>query len=258
MLTTITATLPGSLAVGTIFTYAGVGYANYTGDGGAATSATFNSPYGIALDSLTGNMYIADSLNNVIRMITKSTGIITTVAGTGVSGYTGDNGLATLAKLQNPTGVAVDSLSGNIYSADNLNSVIRMVTKSTGIITRIAGTGMEGYSGDGGPATSAMLHYPRSIAVETRTGNIYICDLYNNVIRMVKKSTGIITTIAGTGGYGYKGDGGPATAAMLFSPNGVTVDASSGMVYIADSYNYVVRVVNGIPSAPTTSAGKAK
>ena len=187
--------------MGTIFTYAGVGYANYSGDGGAATSATFNTPFGIALDSLTGNMFIADGRNNVIRMITKSTGIITTIAGTGVAGYTGDNGLATLATLFEPAGLAVDPKARILYIGGFVNNVIRAVMIDTGIITTIAGYGGGGgYSGDGGPATSASLFNPLGVAVDLNTGNVYIADSGNNVIRMVTKSSGTITTIAGAYG----------------------------------------------------------
>ena len=177
-------------------------------------------------------------------MVTKSTGIITTVAGDGTGGYTGDGGLATSARLYYPRGVAVDA-SGNIYIADTGNNRIRMVTKSTGIITTVAGDGTRGYTGDGGLATSAGLYNPQGVAVDASV-NIYIADYANHRIRMVTKSTGIITTVAGDGQYGYTGVGGLAT---LYYPEGVAVDAS-GNIYIADTGNHRVRLVKPQASTP--------
>ena len=267
-------------STGVISTIAGTGTYGYSGDGGLATEATLSYPEGIDADPRTGNLYIADSSDNAIRMIAKSTGIITTIAGTGTDGYSGNGGLAIEAMLNDPSAVIFDALSGNIYIADTGNNAIRMIAKSTGIIITIAGTGIRGYSGDGGLATSAMLHNPSSVAIDALTGNIYTCDRDNNIVRMITKSTGIITTVAGTGRWGYSGDGGPATLAMLFEPYSVVIDASSGMMYIADSSNYVVRsviltldvtsrpfaspvagaptAVTSIPTAAPSSAGEGR
>jgi trimeric autotransporter adhesin len=228
---------------------AGTGSYGYSGDGGQATSAALNYPYGVAVDA-SGNMYIADS--NRIRMVTKSTGSISTVAGTGSSGYSGDGGQATSAALKYPNGVAVDA-SGNIYIADTYNNRIRIVTKSTGIISTVAGTGSYSYSGDGGQATSAALFYPYGVAVDA-SGNIYIADTYNHRIRMVTKSTGIISTVAGDGTPEYKGDGGPATSAILYYPASIAVDAL-GNIYIADSFNYRIRMVTKSTGIISTVAG---
>ena len=232
-------------STGVISTIAGTGLSGYSGDGGLATNAALSYPVGIDVDPSTGNLYISDW--NVIRMVAKSTGIIITIAGTGKYGYNGDGGLATLASLGSANiavaGIAVTAVTGNIYIADDGNNVIRMVAKSTGIITTIAGTGRGGYSGDGGPATSAMLSNPSDVAVDALTGNIYICDMGNNVIRMIAKSTGIITTVAGAHRRGYTGDGGPATLAMLSAPRSIAIDASSGMMYVADTSNNVIRSV---------------
>jgi hypothetical protein len=195
--------LPGP---GLINTVAGTGTAGYSGDNGAATSAALYAPQSLAVD-IYGNIYIDDYFNNRIRLLNVSTGIITTVAGTGAAGYSGDGGSATSAKLNYPGGIAVDG-SGNIYIADSTNSVVRKVTASTGIITTVAGNGSIGYSGDGGAATSAELDEPLSVAVDT-AGNIYI-STFDNRIRKVTKSTGIITTVAGNGTAGYTGDGGAA------------------------------------------------
>jgi sugar lactone lactonase YvrE len=201
---------------------------------------------------VSGNVFIADSENNRIRMVTKSTGIITTVAGNGVQGYSGDGGLATSAQLSYPYGVAIDA-SGNIYISDLSNFRIRMVTKSTGIITTVAGSGVYGYSGDGGQATSASLIYIHDVATDA-WGNIYFADSIR--IRMVTKSTGIVTTVAGAEGQGYSGDGGQATEAILYNPRGVTVD-TSGNIFFADSSDYRIRMVTKSTGIITTVAGIA-
>jgi trimeric autotransporter adhesin len=230
---------------------AGDGTTGYKGDGGQATSAGLYYPSGVAVDA-SGDIYIADNFNNRIRMVTSSTGIITTVAGDGTFGYKGDGGPATSAGLFYPLGIAVDA-SGNIYIADTNNCRIRLVTRSTGIITTVAGDGAVGYKGDGGPATSASLHNPWGIAVDA-SGNIYIADIDNHRIRLVTRSTGIITTVAGDGTFGYKGDGGPATSAGLYYPYGVAVDAS-GNIYIADTSNNRIRLVTRSTGIITTVAG---
>jgi trimeric autotransporter adhesin len=211
---------------------------NFGGDGGLATTASFNNAYGVATDA-SGNIYIADEYNNSIRKIDQMTGIISTVAGKGPdhAGYSGDNSAATSAMLNLPRGVAVDN-DGNIFIADSQNNVIRKV--SNGIITTIAGTGLPGYSGDGALAINAKINYPQSITVDNE-GTIYFTDMNNNVIRKVDNS-GIITTYVGTGASGYKGDGGLATKAKINYPWGIAVD-SDGNLYIADTNNAAIRVV---------------
>jgi trimeric autotransporter adhesin len=240
--------------IGEIDTVAGSELSGHTGDGGLATSATFNYPRSVAVDT-SKNIYIADTENNCIRMVTKSTGIVTNVAGTGSIGSTGDGGQAILATLNNPYGVAVDA-SGNIFIADTLNNLIRVVTKGDGLINTAAGTGLYGDGGgDGGPATAAGLSNPYGIAFDT-SGNMYIADTLNNRIRMVSTITGIISTVAGIGSFGYSGDGGPATLAALSGPSGVAVDVS-GNIYIVDSgiNNYRVRMVMKSSGIMSTVAG---
>ena len=222
-----------------------------SGDGGVATSATLNAPRGVSVD-ISGNVYVTDNVNNKIRMVT-STGIITTIAGTGIAGFSGDGGAAIFAQLNNPTGVSVD-ISGNVYIADYYNNKIRMVN-SAGIITTFAGTGAQGSSGNGGAATSAQLYGPNGVSVVI-SGNVYIAENGNNKIRMVT-SAGIITTIAGTGTYGSSGDGGAATSAQLASPTGVSVD-KSGNVYISDNDNFKIRKVTSTGIITTIAGTGAK
>ena len=249
-------------STGIIKTYAGNSLADggtFSGDGGPATSAGLSNPFGVAVD-ISGNLFISDSRNNRIRLVAQSTGIVTTYAGSGTAsayesgGFTGDGGPATSAGLNYPAGAAVD-ISGNLFIADSGSYRIRLVTKSTGIITTYAGTGyidFMTFSGDGGPATSAGLNYPAGVAVDI-SGNLFISDSGNNRIRVVTKSTGIITTYAGTGTKTFSGDGGPATSAGL-SSGGVAVDIS-GNLFIADSDNNRIRLVAQNTGIITTYAG---
>jgi len=238
-----------------ITTVAGNGTNGYSGDGGPATNAELNYPAGVAVDAA-GNLFIGDQLNMRIRRV-GTNGIITTVAGNGAAGYSGDSGPAASAELGYPSGVAVDA-AGNLFIADSANIVIREVG-TNGIITTVAGEGIQGYSGDGGPATSAELYYPNGVAVDA-SGNLFIADQDGNVIREVG-TDGIITTVAGNGfgagmsrGVGgYSGDGGAATKAELDWPACVAVDAS-GNLFIADAGNNVIREV-GTNGIITTVAG---
>ena len=211
------------------------------GDGGAATSANFYAPTALAFDK-SGNLYVSDLLNHVVRQITPG-GTISTFAGTGQYSFNGDNGAATQTDLNQPFGLAVDA-AGDVYIADSQNHCVRVVTPD-GNIHAVAGTpAASGYSGDGGPARNAKLNMPLGIALDA-AGNLYIADSGNNVIRMVSTS-GTISTIAGNGGRGSSGDGGPATSAQLNKPEGILVD-SGGAVYFSDYFNNRVRqVVNGI------------
>jgi len=243
-----------------ITTVAGTGTAGYNGDNIPATSAKLYSPFGVAVDSA-GNLYIADTDNNRIREVSAATGVITTVAGNGIDGFSGDNGPATSAKLASPQGVAVDSV-GNLYIADTNNSRIREVSAASGVITTVAGGGsgcpMQTDSiGDGCPATSASLFYANGVALDSN-GNFYIADGDNRRIREVSAASGIITTVAG-GGSGCAGqtdsvgDGCPATSAELYIPEGVALDSSLNL-YIADRDNRV-REVSAATGIITTVAG---
>ena len=220
-----------------------IGVSGGDGDDDVATSATLNYPCGLSLDTIHNLLYIADASNNKIRLVTLSSGIITTYAGTGTSGSSGDNGVAVTAQLNYPEGCACD-LNGNVFIADTFNNRIRKVN-SAGIISNFAGSGIYGSSGDGAKAINARLAFPNTVATD-RFGNVYIADTYNNKIRLVNLK-GIISKFAGTGIYtsGPNINGVLAKSAHLNYPIGLTVDYS-GNVYIADSNNYVVyRVTNG-------------
>lgn len=234
---------------GVITTICGTGEEyTYSGDNGPAVLAPIDRTLSIAIDAL-GNIYFTDGARNVIRKI-NSSGIITTIAGTGLPGYTGDGGPATAAKLSNPYGLTTDKV-GNIYFCDNGNYVVRKISRS-GIITTVAGNGISGYSGDGGQATAAQLN-PMFITLDLY-GNIYTAEY--KVIRKIDTS-GIIKTVAGNYalGTGYSGDGGSATAAQFYAALGISVDAI-GNLYIADAGNSRIRKVS-VGGTITTIAGGA-
>lgn len=248
--TSYTITSPPTAVISTV---AGNGSSGYGGDGGLATSASIGIPTAVALDSK-GNFYISDAENEVIRKVSATTGVITTVAGSGIPGYSGDGGPATGAELSYPIGLAIDS-SGNLYIAEYWNCVIRKVTASTGIISTVAGKyGSCSYSGDGVAATAASLRYPEGVALDS-VGNLYIADTQNNLVREVSAATGLISTIAGVpNGLGSTGDGGPATKALLNFPSALAFDGS-GNLFIADTQNYRVREVEASTGIITTVVG---
>ncbi len=245
---------------GTIQTVAGNFAAGmgYSGDSGPATAAQLNGPQGIAVDAL-GNIFIADTSNFVIREVTASNGNIQTIAGVQYAFnasclFSGDGGPATAAQFCYPSDVLLDG-NGNLYITDEENSVIRVVNTGTqpltvagitipaGFIQTIAGTpDQTNYAGDGGPATSAFLTYPTRVALDG-SGNIFIADVDNYVIREVDASTGTISTYAGNHTLAYSGDGAPVLNASLHYPNGAATDPA-GNIYIADTYNQVIRVMN--------------
>lgn len=260
-----------------IETIAGSGVAGFAGDGGAAVAAALNEPTGLAFDA-SGNLYVADTDNNRIRRIALG-GTITTVAGNGTAGYTGDGGPARAAALNQPRAVAVDA-AGDLYISDSGNERIRYVSAASGTISTLAGTGATGMAGDGGPAAAAQLFDPAGLRLDG-AGNLYIADEGNNALRrigpdgristlatqlnrpadvvldaqgdiyiaevggnrvMERTPTGTLTTVAGTGAAGYSGDGGKALAAQLNRPAALALD-SSGTLYIADLGNNCVRAV---------------
>ncbi len=228
---------------------------SFSGDGGLATSATLDSPADVTIDSA-GNLYIVDSSNQRIRKVDANSGIITTIAGTGTAGFSGDGGPATSATMRNPGGIAVDS-GGNVYFADTTNSRIRKIDVNTGVISTIAGNGIDTFSGDGGPAINASLHFPEDVAIDQHD-QLYLADRVNRRIRKVDLNTGIITTVAGTDGEPNEisGDGGPAINALIDYPHGVAVDAA-GNIYIADQFGFTIRKVDSSTGFISTIAGQA-
>ena len=249
-----------------IYTVAGDGSPGFYGDGMPATSAELQMPLGVAVDGA-GNVYIADSDNFRIRKVDAATGIITTFAGNGIQGFSGDGGLAIDAEFgfaegaPGNTAIAADG-AGNIYISDQINNRVRKVDAATGIITAYAGNGTQEISGDGGQASAAGIPAPAGIAIDA-SGNLYIAETYVthdgatpefNVVRKVDAATGIITTVAGNGNAGTSGDGGPATSAELDGPFQVALDGT-GNLYIEEVGYPVVQEVNATTGIITTVAG---
>lgn len=275
---------------------AGTGQAGYSGDGGQAAKAQLNNPFGVIVGA-DGAIYFCDTMNHVIRRIARN-GVITTVAGSGRKGYSGDGGLATRAELNEPYEVRFDR-QGNLFFVERMNHVIRRVDRRTQIISTVAGTGQPGFSGDGGPANKAAMNQPHSIQFDNN-GDLFICDILNHRIRKVDLETGLITTfagtgeknvtpdgakiagtalngpraidfdrqgnlwlalregnavykldlkagtihhIAGTGRQGFTGNGGPAKLATLSGPKGLSI-APNGNVYLADAESHSIRMID--------------
>src|SRR5579862_5790331 len=241
--------LAAAMASGqTINTFAGNGTAGYSGDGGPAAQAEINRVVGLAIDA-GGNVYMADQNNNRVRKV-DAKGVITTFAGTGTAGYSGDGGPAVQAELNGPLGVCV-APNGNVYVNDNGNKRVRAISPA-GTISTVAGNGSTVSSGDGGPATAAGFEIPIRCAVDSK-GNLFIVDQGASLVRKVDGS-GTITTYAGIGGQSFSGDGGPATQAGMNNPTWVTVDAA-GNLYITDQFNFRIRMVNAATGTITTVAG---
>jgi trimeric autotransporter adhesin len=239
-----------AVASGYIATIAGTGTSGYSGDGGPSTAAQIAAPEGIAVNAA-GDLFIADHVNNRIRKIDHTTYIISTVVGTGTSGYSGDGGPATAARLNGPFDIKFDG-AGNMYVSDYTNNVIRKInTHDT--ITTIAGTGAAGYSGDGFAATAATMSLPYRMAFD-RAGNLFFVDGNNAAVRKINMTTGIITTIIGSLGSGSSGDGGPASAAKLTFPTVIAFD-TAGNMYVADRGNDRIRKVNALTDTINTVVG---
>jgi streptogramin lyase len=252
--------LLSATAAGTIETLAGTGKAGYAGDGGKATAALLNQPFHCELDGK-GNLYVAEVFNHCIRKIDLKTGVITTVAGTRVKGYTGDGSPATRATMNEPYAV-VASPAGDLYITDRLNAVIRKVDGATGVISTAAGTGKRGYSGDGGKGTDAQLDEPNDCFLDGQ-GGLLIADVSDWRIRRLDLKTGIITTFAGTGRVRGKVDrsalvdGGPATKAVIHGARAVCVDGK-GNTYICEREGNAVRQVDAKGTITTLAGTGAK
>jgi hypothetical protein len=242
---------------GEIQLIAGNGTEGDRGQGGPANHAELDDPQGVAVNGK-GDVFIADTYNNVVREVTPQ-GFISTYAGDGAPGYRGDDGPATRAQLSSPTGLALDAL-GNLYIADSGNNVIRRVS-TAGVITTVAGNvaadqasgGLGGFAGDGGPATSARLNSPEGVTLD-QAGDLFIADTFNNAIREVSPGGTISTIVNTAAAKGNAGNGGPAASAKLNTPFAVAVDPSTADLYLADTSNNHVRVVTGF-AVPTTTGG---
>ena len=297
-----------SLVAGTTETLAGTGLSGASGDGGPAVAAQVGNPYGLTLGP-DGALYVCEIDTERVRRIDMADGVISTVAGTGEVGYSGDGGQARDAKLNDPYEIRFDE-AGNMFFVEMLNAVVRRVDGKTGVISTVAGTGERGFSGDGGPAVRATFNRPHSIALDGK-GALYIADIGNHRIRRVDLKSGIVTTfagtgaraptpdgapvegtplngpralafgpdgdmfialregnavyrldmtamrlyhIAGTGEKGYSGDGGPAKAATLAGPKGIEVGPDSA-IYLADTENHAIRRIDATTGLISTVAG---
>jgi sugar lactone lactonase YvrE len=224
-----------------ITTIAGCGTPGYSGDGGPATRACFNEPYGIAVDKA-GNVYVADRHNHCVRRVDSATGTITTFAGNGSSGFSGDDGAAAHAGMVEPNGLALDPEQKRLFIADVADHRVRVVDLGSGIIWTFAGTGEPEHSGDGGPASEAGIHGARAVRVAA-DGTVYILERQGSTLRAVDARTGVIRTIAGTGARAYAGDNGPALAAAFDAPKEMALDRE-GNVLVVDTENHVIRRVD--------------
>src|SRR5947208_814212 len=223
-----------------ITTAVGTGAKGFAGDGGPATAALLNGPFDVAFDRA-GNLYFSDTFNHRIRRVDARSGGITTVAGNGEPGYSGDGGPAMRASLNEPYGIAIDR-AGNIFVADRLNRRVRRIDAANGSVATLAGTGEAVYSGDGGPAARAGLAEPNGLALDAEQRHLYIADVADHRVRIVDLSSGTIATFAGTGAPEHGGDDGPAAAAGLDRPHGAVV-GPDGAIYIGDTNNHRIRKV---------------
>jgi hypothetical protein len=238
------------MATKTITTVAGTGESGYSGDGSSATSATMNEPYSLQI-AANGDIYIVDRLNAAVRKVDAVTGIITTVAGTGESGYSGDGGPGKRAQMREPNDCFLTS-TGGLLIADIQDQRIRHLDLSSGILTTFAGNGEKVRQGDGLPAAEASILGARAVCMD-RVGNTYICEREGNGVRKVN-SNGIMSTIAGTGERGYTGDKGPATDSQWGSPKAIRCNDKDEII-VVDTENHALRKIDPTSNIVTTIAG---
>ncbi len=227
-----------------ISTVAGTGEKGYTGDGGAATQALLNNPFDLAFDP-GGNLCFSDTFNHCIRRIDARTGVITTIAGTGERGFSGDGGPAARAQMNEPYGIVIDR-SGNIYVADRMNRRVRRIDCGSGIITTVAGDGSGKYSGDGGQSDRAGLGEPNGLALDRDHRRLFIADVADHRVRAIDLASGVITTFAGTGNGAHAGDGGPAAMADIFGARAVALAPDDSLYVLERQGSSLRRVRSGI------------
>ena len=245
----------GGLQAQNITTIAGTGVKGYSGDGGPAAQAGLNQPFDVAIDKQ-GNLYFSDTFNHCVRRIDAKSGRITTVAGCGRKGYSGDGGPAVEATLNEPYGVELDD-ERNLYIVDRLNYCVRRVDAKSGTIETIAGTGQSGYSGDGGPGKQAQLREPNGIALSSAGqagGVLCIADVRDQRVRLLNLRTGVIDTFCGTGRKEHTGDAGPASSASLLGPRAVAFD-DRGNLYVCEREGNRIRKIDHKAGIITTIAG---
>src|SRR3984893_18376462 len=242
-------------STGVITTCAGCGEAGYSGDGGPATRARFNEPYGIAVDN-GGNIYVADRHNHCVRRIDGSFGIVAPFAGNGSSGFDGDDGLAARAGMVEPNGLALDPAQTRLFIADVADHRVRVVDLASGVIWTFAGTGEPEHGGDGGAATAAGVYGARAVEVAA-DGTVYILERQGSTLRAVDPHSGIVTTVAGTGDRAYGGDDGPALAASFNAPKELAIDRE-GNLLVVDTENHAIRRVDLRTGTVATIAGSGR
>ncbi len=240
---------------GIITTVAGIGAPGYAGDGGPATAAAFNEPYGIAVDGR-GNIYVADRHNHCVRRIDGLSGRVTTYAGNRKAGFAGDGGPAAEGGLVEPNGLGLDTAQQRLFIANVADHRVRVVDLARGTIATFAGTGAAAHSGDGGPAATAALFGARAVKVAA-DGTVYILERQGSTLRAVAPGTGLITTVAGTGVRGYRGDGGPARAAQFDAPKEFALDPG-GDILVVDTENHAIRRIEAATQIVETIAGGRK
>jgi len=240
---------------GIITTIGGNGAGGYSGDGGPATAAAFNEPYGIAVDR-GGNIFLADRHNHCVRRIDGASGIVTTFAGNGSAGFVGDGGPAAQAGMVEPNGLAFDPAQHRLFIADVADNRVRVVDLAHGTISTFAGTGEAAHTGDGGPAHLAGVFGARAVKVAAE-GTVFILERQGSSLRGVDPRTGVITTVAGTGARGYRGDDGPMLAAVFDAPKEFAIDPG-GDLLIVDTENHAIRRINMKSGTVDTIAGGHK
>lgn len=241
---------------GIISTFAGTGLNKFAGDGNDSRLASLNRPFSVCVDDNSTVMYISDTDNMRIRAVNMSTKVIQTIAGNGSLGYSGDGGNARFATFRNATGITLDSLNKLLYIADGQNHVVRMINLTTNIITTVAGNGIQGYSGDDGPALKATFNRPFALALDESNTILYIADADNNRVRKLNLTSGIVSLYAGTGRRAYSGDGLDPRLAAIGKPYGLAIDKKRKLMYIADaSVSSTIRVINQTSYIITTFAG---
>ncbi len=234
---------------------AGDGHRGFLGDGGPATSARMDEPYGIVLDS-ENNLFIADRLNRRVRKVDGKTGVMSTVAGDGSKAFSGDGGPAAKAGLVEPNGVALDASGKTLFIADVADHRVRAIDLTTGLIRTYAGTGKGRHEGDGGPAISASIAGARAVEVGP-DGTVYVLERQGNALRAIDPKTGTISLVAGTGAKGNSGDGGPALKATFNGPKELAVDPA-GNLFIVDTENQTIRRIDIKTGIITTIAGNGR